>query len=58
MNREESKGVQGSQRKENRSQAEPHREGLLRQSSRAGTLPQTMGSGTERGDYREREKVP
>lgn len=35
LGKEESKGVQGSQRKENRSQAEPHREGLLRQRLRS-----------------------
>ena len=50
MGKEESKGVQGSQRKENRSQAEPHRKGLLRQRLRSwNTTPDdgVQGTGVE-----------
>lgn len=46
LDKEESKGVQASQRKENRSQAEPHREGLLSQGLGVhGTGMETQGEG-------------
>ena len=46
LDKEESKGVHASQRKENRSQAEPHREGLLSQGLGVhGTGVETQGEG-------------
>lgn len=48
MNREESKGVQGSQRKENRSQAEPHRGGAAEaEASELEHYPRRWGPGTD-----------